>query len=196
MKKIFLLLVVFLYALTLQADVESELKKHFYTKFKNIRLVIKQNCNDKDNLHNELKNILVPMFDFELMAKLSLGKTQWKRMSKTQRNQFIDVYTYRMKSSYSTKLESFDDEEVVIGKVARKKNRVSLYTTIKTKDKILDVVYKLYKPKKHKIDKEEWLIYDVQIIGISILKADKAQFRDYLQTKNIIQLMDALASQK
>ena len=48
-------------------------------------------------------------------------------------------------------------------------------------------------PKKRKENKDKWLVYDVEVIGISILKADKAQFREYLKTKTKTQLMDELS---
>jgi len=195
MKKIILWLVMVVSVQVLSANVELEIKEHFNNKFESIRFVIKNNCNNKEKLFHDLENILVPIFDFELMAKLSLGKTQWKKMSKKERIKFIDTYTQRMKTSYAKKLESFDDEKVNITSVLRKKNRIIINSTIKTTDKILDVIYKLYKPKKAKEGKEEWLIYDVEIIGISILKADKAQFKDFLRTKSIDELMLSLASQ-
>lgn len=195
MKKIFLLVAVFLYVSTLQASVESQIEEHFYAKFEKIRLVIKHKSKDEQKSHEELKKLIIPIFDFELMAKLSLGKTQWKKMSKDERIKFIESYKKRMRNSYSAKLKSFDDEKLKIQSVVKKKNRVVVSTTIHSKDKILDIVYKLHKPKKSKIGKEEWLIYDVVVIGISILKADKAQFKDFLQTKSINELMDVLVKQ-
>ena len=50
-------------------------------------------------------------------------------------------------------------------------------------------------PKDKVRNKDKWLIYDVEILGVSILKTDKAQFKEFLQTKSISELMDALAKQ-
>ena len=60
-------------------------------------------------------------------------------------------------------------------------------------DEKLEIVYKFYKPKRQKESKHSWLIYDVEILGVSILKTDKAQFKEFLQTKSIYELMDLLA---
>ena len=73
-----------------------------------------------------------------------------------------------------------------------KKNRIYLETDLVSKDENLGIVYKFYKPKKRDEDKDLWLIYDVEIMGVSILKADKAQFKEFLQTKSVKDLMDVL----
>ena len=57
----------------------------------------------------------------------------------------------------------------------------------------MEIVYKFYKPKKPISGKDKWLIYDVEILGVSILKTDKAQFREFLQTKTIFELMKELS---
>jgi len=194
LKNLFVLLSLMLMSQTLLANEEEDLKKHFYIKLENIKQVIKNNSHNKEKIQDEIIGILTPIFDFELMAKLSLGKNQWKKMSQEDRKLFISLYTQRMKNSYSSKLDSYDDEVIKINSVEKRKNRIVLKSTIDTDDKVLKVVYKFYKPKNKKQNKDNWLIYDVEIIGISILKTDKAQFKDFLQTKNIAELMNTLAS--
>ena len=72
--------------------------------------------------------------------------------------------------------------------------RLELVTNLISKDTKLEISYKFYKPKRLKMDKDSWLIYDVVILGVSILKTDKAQFREFLQTKTIKELMIQLQS--
>jgi ABC-type transporter MlaC component len=54
------------------------------------------------------------------------------------------------------------------------------------------VSYKYYKPKKPKKLKQNWLIYDVILSGVSIIKTDKAQFKEALQGSSIQDLMEQL----
>jgi phospholipid transport system substrate-binding protein len=56
----------------------------------------------------------------------------------------------------------------------------------------LDITYKYYKPKRPKKDKDEWLVYDVEILGVSVLKSDRAQFKEYLVNHTFAELMQSL----
>ena len=99
-----------------------------------------------------------------------------------------------MENSYSSKLDAYSNEKVEVKKINQpKSNRISLETDLVSQDTTLAIVYKFYKPKKKVDGKDTWLIYDVEIMGVSILKADKAQFKEFLQTKSIDELMIALA---
>jgi len=178
------------------ANEQDDLKAHFLEKLSDIIKIIENKQFIKDERNEKIVNELTPMFDFKLMAKLSLGKKEWMSLSKDEREKFVTLYVERMKNSYSSKIDSYENEEITITNVKRKKSRILLATEIATAEKNLKVVYKFYKPKKRKKDKDTWLIYDVEIIGISILKADKAQFKEFLRTQTIEDLMEALAKKK
>ena len=193
-KKIILICSFLLFTQALVASEESELEEHIHTKLTEIQVLI-DSGQEKEKLHTELIEVLKKIFDFELMAKLSLGKTQWKKMSIGQRVEFIVIYTKRMENSYSSKLDTYNSKEIDIYSTTKKKNRILLKTNIKSNEQILSVNYKFYKPKKQKENQDVWLVYDVEILGVSILKADKAQFRDFLSTKSIQELMKALQKQ-
>jgi len=193
-KKIILICSFLLFTQALVASEESELEEHIHTKLTEIQVLI-DSGQEKEKLHTELIEVLKKIFDFELMAKLSLGKTQWKKMSIGQRVEFIVIYTKRMENSYSSKLDTYNSKKIDIYSTTKKKNRILLKTNIKSNEQILSVNYKFYKPKKQKENQDVWLVYDVEILGVSILKADKAQFRDFLSTKSIQELMKALQKQ-
>jgi len=178
------------------ANEQDDLKTHFLEELSDIIKIIENKKLSKDERNVKIVNELTPMFDFKLMAKLSLGKKEWMSLSEEKRQKFVALYVERMKNSYSSKIDSYENEKITVTDVKRKKSRILLATEIATAEKNLKVVYKFYKPKKRKKDKDAWLIYDVEIIGISILKADKAQFKEFLRTKTIEDLMEALAKKK
>ncbi|QOY53872.1 ABC transporter substrate-binding protein [Candidatus Sulfurimonas marisnigri] len=192
-KKALLLFSILVFAQSLVADDKVELKEHFLKKIDEVVLIVKDNSLSKNDRNGNIIKSLSPMFDFELMAKLSLGNT-WKQLASNDREKFIDLYVERMKQSYSSKIDAYKDEKVEVKEIQQpKNNRIALLTDLVSKEEKLEIVYKFYKPKKKKSDKDIWLIYDVEILGVSILKADKAQFKEFLQTKNISELMDVLA---
>lgn len=194
-KKILLVCMAILLTQSLHADEQTELKKHFLNKIDEVILVVEDNTLSKNERNAEIISILTPMFDFQLMAKLSLGKS-WKQMPKKDKPRFVDLYVKRMEKSYSSKVDSYNNEKVKVQKILQpKRNRIALITDLVSVDDSLEIVYKYYKPKKPKKGKDKWLVYDVEIKGVSILKADKAQFKEFLQTKSIYELMDVLVKE-
>jgi len=192
-KNILLILSIFIFTQNIVADEQIKLKEHFLKKIDNIILVVQNNNLSKSQRNDEIINILEPTFDFELMAKLSLGKT-WKKLSNEDKTRFVTLYVERMKHSYSSKVDGYGGEKVKVIKINQaKSNRIALVTDIVGENESLEIVYKFYKPKKLKADKDSWLIYDAEIEGVSILKTDKAQFREFLKTKSISELMDAFS---
>jgi len=192
MKKILTILsILVIFTQTIFANEQEMVKKQFLEKIEQVVSIVKNKTLTKEERNSKIVTTLTPMFDFELMAKLSLGK-KWKRLNKDDRKKFVKLYVERMKKSYSSKLDAYSDEKVEIKKIVQPKpNRMVLITDLVSSNDKLEISYKFYKSKKIKPNKHRWLIYDVVIIGVSILKADKAQFREYLQTHSISQLMDS-----
>jgi len=194
-KRIFLICSIFLFANNLLANDKVELEKKFISTIDSVILTVQNKTFSKEERNSKIVDLLTPMFDFELMAKLSLGKV-WRTLDKNNKEKFIKLYVHRMKKSYSSKLDSYSNEKVNILNITKPKaNRIVLKTDIKSSNnKHFEVIYKFYKPKDDLKNKDKWLIYDVEIMGVSILKTDKAQFKDFLNTKSIEQLMENLAN--
>ena len=191
-KKLLLIGVMLVFTQNLAADEQTDLKEHFLTKIDEVIVIVENKDLAIDERNGDIISVLTPMFDFELMAKLSLGKA-WKKVPKDDKQKFVDLYVERMEKSYSSKVDSYNNEKVEVTKIEQpKKNRIRLITDLVSTNDSLEIVYKFYKPKKPKEAKDNWLVYDVEIKGVSILKADKAQFKEFLQTKSIHDLMDVL----
>ncbi len=192
-KNFLLTCITLIFVQTLSADEQSDLKEHFLNKIDSVIVIVENKTLEKDKRNSEIINVLTPMFDFELMAKLSLGKA-WKKLPEKDQSKFVDLYVKRMENSYSSKVDSYDNEKVEVTDILQpKKSRISLVTDLIGKNDSLKIVYKYYKPKKPKEGKDSWLVYDVEIKGVSILKADIAQFKEFLQTKSIDELMAVIA---
>ena len=192
-KQLLVSLCLVLFTQPLMANEQADLRVHFEKKLDEVISVVKNKDISKDDRNAKIIDILTPMFDFKLMAKLSLGKQAWSKLNSDEQKKFVKLYVQRMKNSYSSKIDSYKDEKIQIKDITSKKNRITIVTDVVNKEESLEVIYKYYKPKKPKIDKDSWLIYDVEIIGVSILKADKAQFKEFLKTKSITQLIEKLA---
>lgn len=198
MKNLYKILLVFFALFGMQnaaANEQVQLQNRFLKKIDEVVLIVEDKQLSKDARNRKIVKALTPMFDFELMAKLSLGNV-WRELSAENAKKFVDLYVERMKNSYSAKIDTYEGEKVQVKKIEQPKaDRIAFVTDLTGKENKLEIVYKFYKPKTKMFGKDEWLIYDVEILGVSILKTDRAQFREFLQTKSINELMDALAKQ-
>lgn len=193
-KVLFILISLTILTQNLMANEQKNLKEHFLKKIAEVIVIVKNKENNKSMRNSKIVATLTPMFDFELMAKLSLGKT-WKTLTTIEKKKFVSLYVERMKKSYSSKIDSYSDEKVEISSLIQpKNNRIKLITNLVSQNEKLEVVYKFYKPKKQKTNKDRWLVYDVIILGVSIIKTDKAQFKEFLQTNNISELMKQISA--
>jgi phospholipid transport system substrate-binding protein len=172
---------------------ETVLSDVFLHKMDKILDVVKNKKIDKEHRNNQIVQIISPMFDFELMAKLTLGSKEWKKLSKEKQQEFTRLYVKRMEKSYSSKVDSYTNEKIVIRKIQKdKKGRVRLISDIVGNGDDIEMIYKYYKPKSKDKDKDEWLVYDVEILGVSIIKTDKSQFKEILKSNSIDDLMSKM----
>jgi len=129
-KNIVLMLSMFVFTQNILANEQIELKEHFLKKIDNIIEVVQSDSLSKSQRNDEIINILEPTFDFELMAKLSLGK-KWKTISSEDKKRFIELYVERMKDSYSSKVDGYGGEKVEITNINQvKSNRIALVTDL------------------------------------------------------------------
>ena len=184
---------LFIFTQSISANEQQDLKNHLLSKIDEVIIIVQDKSLSKSKRNNDIINVLKSTFDFEIMAKLSLGKNVWKQLSKEEQKRFTKLYVKRMEKSYSSKLDAYTNEKVEVKDIIQeKKSRIFFVTDLINGGEKLEITYKFYKPRKQVSTKHHWLIYDVEILGVSILKADNAQFKDFLKTKNIAELMEAL----
>ena len=125
--------------------------------------------------NSEVVEIVTPMFDFKLMAKLSLGKTYWPELSPDQRERFTELFVERLRRSYLNKLTAYTDEKIIYESPVAVKKKVHMPTLLISKGKKISMLYKLYPTNN------SWKIYDVEIEGVSIIRSYRSQFNEILQ---------------
>ena len=175
----------------------EEISKRYLQKANDVVELVKTKTLAEDDRNDQIIKVIEPLFDFRLMAKLSLGKKRWRTLSEEKKQEFTTLYVKRMKDSYAKKVNAYTDEKIVVRRsVQEKKNRVTLVTDLVGADDNTEVVYKYYRPKKRAANKDEWLIYDAVISGVSIIKTDKSQFKEVLREQSIDVLMDKMRNNK
>ncbi len=186
------ILLIITLALNVFSSQLEDIEINFELMTKDVIAVVQNKTMTTDCRNGKIVQIITPMFDFKLMAKLSLGK-QWKRMTTEQQNEFIKLYVKRMKQSYSSKVDRYTDEKIIVNNINQvKKTRITLNTSLVSSGDKIELIYKFYRPRKQLVNKNLWLVYDVIIQGVSVIKTDKAQFRAVLKESTINQLMERL----
>ena len=170
-----------------QADEATEITKMAKEKVNNIITYLRNTSLEKETRNKKIIDEVNTMFDFKLMARLSLGK-KWKKIKKKQRKEFVKVFVKRIQRSYLEKLDLYTDEEVIIGDAKQtKKKRAVLTTYLVSEDDKKEMIYKF---RKHK--KRGWVVYDVDILGVSFIQTYRSQFSGVLKNKSMDELIEDL----
>lgn len=145
--------------------------------------VLQKKAIESQEKQQKILEIVSPIFDFPLMAKLALGRDYWPGLSKDKRERYSTLFTERLKSSYLDKLMLYTDEEVVYKIPIREGRKIRIPTELVSKGEIISMLYKMYQ------SREGWKIYDVEIQGVSIISTYRSQFKEILSNGTIDDLL-------
>jgi len=114
--------------------------------------------------------------------RLSLGAPQWKALSDAEKELFTSHFIDRLKRSFVAKLELYSNEVAVVKDTkdvqVGSSMRIFLLTELISKEANYQVDYKFYDAKER-----GWLIYDVDILGVSIVQTYRSQFEGFLKDR-------------
>ena len=134
----------------------------------------------------EISNIVTPMFDFPLIAKLTLGRKHWPTMTRQQQERFTDLFMVLLKETYLQRITLYTDEQVVINSAAEVNRKVHIDTDLVSKGNNISMLYKFYR------SRDGWKIYDIEVEGVSLIVSYRNQFDEILRSGNIDDLIRQL----
>ena len=153
------------------AAVESMLRENVDA----VLTILRRPDQDLAEKKRAIVEIVEPLFDFPLMAKLVLGKKHWSRLTPDERQRFETLFVERLKSSYIDKIDLYRDEQVVWRPaISEGANKVRIPSAIVSKNEEITTVYKLYR------NADQWRIYDVEVQDVSIVTSFRSQFDQIL----------------
>lgn len=183
MKKLILLFATFgaLFALPLN-DLRPSLEKDLSTA-----LVILKKNESVEQKANELFNIFDVYFDFGVMSKLSLGSLA-NKLNDEQKAQFQKIFEKRLKFSFSEKLGLYTNQQIFITKEERpNEKRYFIHSEIKNQNnETFPLIFKF-----HQASPDNFLLYDVDVLGVSLIQTYRAQFND-LKDASFEQILERL----
>lgn len=186
MKILFSFLLVATFGFALEFDkIDTTMKKNI-----NQTIHILQTSNKNiESIAKEIFTMFDSIFDYHLMAQLSLSK-KYKTLSPSQQKEFDVAFEKNLKRSFTDKLHLYKDETMkVLGGQKTKANRYNLKTSIILDGKIHYITFKF-----HEFN-QDWKIYDVDILGISVIQTYRSQFADIISQEGFEKLLQKLESE-
>lgn len=166
------------------AGVTDEVKK---TVDEVVRIVSDKEMKKHDAKRRQaLKKTISTIFDYNEMAKRSLGK-HWNQRSAAEKKQFAELFASLLENSYASKIESYNNEKIVYlkesmdGDHAEVKSKV---VTVKRDEFTLD--YRMIS------QNGKWMVYDVVIEGVSLVSNYRTQFNKIITSQGYPELVKKL----
>jgi phospholipid transport system substrate-binding protein len=142
----------------------------------------------KEERRGLLRKEIEPAFDFQEMAKRSLGPN-WRDRTPEERVRFIALFRELLENSFLGKIESYQGEEIRYGKETVDGPYAQVETVVvTTRGQEIPVDYRLLS------DGVRYRVYDVVIEGISLVNNYRSQFNSILQKSSFAELMEKLRS--
>ena len=144
-----------------------------------------------ENLFPLVDAILLPHADFQRMSRLVMGK-HWKRLSDSQRQQFVQEFKALLIRTYATAIHSVSPEDIRY--LPERNSGAPDKTVVRTEVRlegmaVIPVHYNMYRKNGH------WLVYDVRIEGVSLITNYRSTFSAGIKARGVAGLI-AMLKQK
>lgn len=141
-------------------------------------------------LDKKLKDKLYPMFDWDEMAKLSLGPN-WQKATAPEQEEFKRLFSELLSRTYLKRIKSnvtASELEIIDSKVDGEKPVVK--TKVKADGEPVSVDYRL------RSDGSGWKAYDVVIENVGLISNYRAEFGEILRKDGMPGLLARLKDKK
>ena len=124
-------------------------------------------------------------FDFKEMSKRILGKT-WRKLSDDERDSFTGLMTKLLENVYIGKLENYSGEAIIFDAERIKGKRAQVTTIFEGRGGNIPIHYIMRKKG------DSWLVYDINIEGVSLVRNYQEQFKSILRQKKYAGLVKVI----
>ena len=130
------------------------------------------------------------IFDFPEVARRSLGR-HWQPLTDKQREEFTALFADLLERSYISKIELYSGEKITYATERIDRDTATVATRIATKSGAeVPIDYRLLKKGTR------WLVYDVNIEGVSLVSNYRTQFNKIIQTSSFNDLVHKLKTKQ
>src|SRR5262249_58879018 len=137
-----------------------------------------------------VRKIAEEIFDFRERARRSLAR-HWQPLTDKQRVEFVSLFSDLLERSYISKIELYGGEKITYASERIDGDSATVATRIITKNGTeVPIDYRLLKKG------ERWLVYDVNIEGVSLVSNYRTQFNKIIQTGSYNALLQKLRNKQ
>jgi phospholipid transport system substrate-binding protein len=129
----------------------------------------------RDERRLKIMSTIKAGFDFQEMCKRVLGRT-WQEISPAERENFTELMTKLLENAYIGKLEDYHYKKIEFVEEKIQGDRAQVTTLVEKDDVKLPVHYIL------QLTPSGWMVYDINIEGVSLVRNYMEQFRSILRT--------------
>jgi phospholipid transport system substrate-binding protein len=137
----------------------------------------------RDETIAKLKKVVYPLFDFDEMARRSLG-AHWRRLNANQQREFVAVFTDLLEKTYAKNIDLYDGQKVAYTAETIDQDFAEVRTKLLgKKGESYSVDYKLLRTGG------KWRVYDVVAEGISLVNNYRSQFNRVMANSSFEELI-------
>ena len=133
-----------------------------------------------------LRNAIEERFSFKKMSQFSLAR-HWKTITPDQQKEFVELFGKLLEETYVNRIESYTDEKIEYTGESVSKKKAKIFSEIHTEEVKIPVEYRMFNA-----GNENWMVYDMLIEGVSLIKNYRTQFDEILQKGSFDTLMEEL----
>src|SRR5215510_5396831 len=137
-----------------------------------------------------IRKVADDIFDFNEIARRALAR-HWQPLTDKQRAEFVSLFSDLLERSYISKIELYGGEKIQYLPERVDGDTATVPTRLLTKSGTeIPIDYRLLK----KGDK--WLVYDVNIEGVSLVSNYRTQFNKIIQTGSFADLIQKMRTKQ
>lgn len=137
----------------------------------------------RDERRTKLREVINPRFDFEEMARRSLG-ANWKEATEAQQKEFVQIFSDLLARTYLSKIETVKPGMVKVDSESVEFPRAIVKTSVTNKGDTFPIDYKLMNN-----DGAAWKVYDVVIENIGLVSNYRNEFAGIIRKEKFDGLM-------
>lgn len=142
----------------------------------------------KTALREKLEPVVRDIFDFRELSRRTVGLS-WNRFTPAQQDAFAEAFAQLLAETYLDRIQGYTDEKVVyLNERTNAKGNVEIQTQVVGDGLEIPIFYRMTL-------KEDWVVYDVIVEGVSLVKNYRTQFQEILINKTPDDLI-AMVEQK
>jgi phospholipid transport system substrate-binding protein len=181
------LIALLIFPLRVNADVPLEtIEKQVNHVLDAVRNSGFQGKSDEGTVKQKIRSIADNMFDYGELSKRALGGN-WKKLSDHQRKEFVELFSALLEKVYLDKITAYTNEKVVFTREDIRSGKwAEVCSDVVTDAKTIPINYRMV------LKDGEWKVYDVIIVGVSLIQNYRSQFQRILTNKPPEALLEIL----